>query len=615
MKTIKEILQTWTWEDYSLVAFIIITLIVQFIIVSGFKQLPSPLYGGDYYNQLGQTNHIRYGGNILENSVLLGNQYQYFPFYSIIAAAFSNFFNANTIKTELMIAPFFSALSLIAAYLLFKNLFKSKIFGLIGALIYFNIGLVIVKYTDMTLEILVPLFLLMIFFMYERKEIKYSIWAGVVLAIISFSHSIGFVAMFLLLIMFSIYILFLKYVSKGFVFNKKEFKENFWKTILLLFIVYLIAVPVALGTYWYDPIFKYYGKPVNDLSGWGEQDLNVPNSLIPYTIELLGVLFSLSTFYRACITILFITGIIMLFLLKEHNVFSKYIKFLFIVATILSFHYLITVPLIHTELSPSYMYAFLMEITIAVFVCFAIKMLLSINKNDEIKKILIILIIIFFIGKQIYSYQTFMNDKWTAAGKESLPPQLVAASDWLVKNTDVNDVIITNNEISFALNALSGRKFVTMRITHAGLFTDVNTREKDAALLLYGNNSETKNNIIKKYKVKYLYWDYYWINSEYNFNENGTIKYWFDPLMIIYNPLYEQELKDDGVKYIRQTTWVDASNRGPKFQQQDVLMITPDNYYNFTNPWSLTFNPLLKETWSYSQNGQKIAVIYTVGER
>src|SRR3989338_6009562 len=62
---------------------LILALTVAFVnynFLSQFKQLPSPLYGGDYYNHLGSIYHIYYGGSVFENGQMHGES-QWVPWF------------------------------------------------------------------------------------------------------------------------------------------------------------------------------------------------------------------------------------------------------------------------------------------------------------------------------------------------------------------------------------------------------------------------------------------------------------------------------------------------------------------------------------------------------
>jgi len=194
-----------------------------------------------------------------------------------------------------------------------------------------------------------------------------------------------------------------------------------------------------------------------------------------------------------------------------------------------------------------------------------------------------------------------------------MPPQYISLQSYLLKNTDGNDVILSTKEISFAINAISGRKVVVSRWAHQNdPFMDLSQRDVDAAIILYGNDTKKKLELIKKYHIKYLYWDYYWINSEFQFDKSGRIVGMFDPLIAFNEPKYKHQLDRYGIKYFRIKYWIDPAGRSKDIRRFDILVVSPQNYHNFTNPWKPDLNKYLTEVWNYTYNGQKIAVLYRI---
>ena len=75
--------------------FLICALFVLYLhydLVSKFQSLPSPIYGGDYYNGLGGVMHIFEGGNPL-SSAQMSDQVPWVPwFYHLAVSTFSRMF-------------------------------------------------------------------------------------------------------------------------------------------------------------------------------------------------------------------------------------------------------------------------------------------------------------------------------------------------------------------------------------------------------------------------------------------------------------------------------------------------------------------------------------------
>ncbi|MBI4983234.1 hypothetical protein HZC32_01145, partial [Candidatus Woesearchaeota archaeon] len=229
------------------------------------------------------------------------------------------------------------------------------------------------------------------------------------------------------------------------------------------------------------------------------------------------------------------------------------------------------------------------------------------------KKIAFVIVIGLLIFSSVQEAKARQQDDfYKSATMQGPPPQLVSLQEYLLKNTQVNDVILSSNENSFAINALTGRKVVTSRRAHNDKFLDFDQEEIKAAIILYGNNTSEKLKILKESNIKYLYWDYYWVQTEYYFDQNGNIQGWFDPLIFRYPEKYGPILQNNGIAYFQQHTWLDPAAKYPEAVQYDLLFVSPKNYRSFDKPWKADLDPYLEEVWSYINNEQKIAVLYKI---
>jgi hypothetical protein len=214
------------------------------------------------------------------------------------------------------------------------------------------------------------------------------------------------------------------------------------------------------------------------------------------------------------------------------------------------------------------------------------------------------IIFILYINDHVQSINT---DQWYTQARSELPSYLSEDSNWIMTNTNRSDVFLAGNEDSFALNALSARKVVTYRRTHASTYTDMNQRMLDAGLMLYSNNDTVREELFKKYDVKYLYWTVRWFDNEFQVNDQGQLTGFFDPLSIEYTAQREQVLKENNVTYIRTTYYLDPA-WSPTFPKRDLLIILPSRF-NLADPWSTEMDKhlqLLKETKYDNQLASRI---------
>jgi len=211
------------------------------------------------------------------------------------------------------------------------------------------------------------------------------------------------------------------------------------------------------------------------------------------------------------------------------------------------------------------------------------------------------------------------KDKFWQGGYQELPPQYAAFQTYLKTNhiNPSNMIVLSTNELSFALNGVSGVKLFLGRQSHYFFFGDFQKIWMDGAIILYGNNSESQSALISKYtqiakssgKELYLYWDYYWIQSEYQSQNNQV--YPFDPLRFEYSDERAQQLIYNGVpvQAMDNAIFEPSAQNSPYAYKMKILYVVP-KYYNATHPWSNIIDPYLKKVWSYESGGVEIASLY-----
>jgi hypothetical protein len=137
----------------------------------------------------------------------------------------------------------------------------------------------------------------------------------------------------------------------------------------------------------------------------------------------------------------------------------------------------------------------------------------------------------------------------------------------------------------------------------------MNQRMIDAAIILYGNNSALRNQLLKEYKVKYLYWESNWLEMEFRFDDKGKIVDFFDPYMIDDTPERAQYLQNNGVKFMQLETWKDPAFKGEDVRKYHVLVVLPSNA-NITQPWSDELNKQLELAKEVSRGGTPLSRVY-----
>jgi len=605
-------------------------LFLQNGIISQYKALPSPVYGGDYYFQLGSINHIRYGGNPLGSSSVLDSEPGFFILYSSLVAVFANLLSLESIEAMFYFSQLLILTSFIVVYYFLYYLFKDKTLALLGVVIYLPITrFPVLKYTEFTIVLMMPLFFFSMFYLFKIGSLKSGVIAGIVYGLCAISHGAAFFVINVFFMVLFLYMAFFQYIIpnkdlKGdririkLNLDKSNLKRNLSHTLKLFLIVFVIGFSISL-LYWFKPIFIYHGKTSGILTA--SYPLTSPEYQSNFLMNFLrGNFLNFRNFITSFTSIFFSVGVVSLFLyfLSEKLKFwdkliANYICLVFLTAIFASFHFLLTEPLLGINFHPTRPMMFTMPIAKTILVLFGISSLIHLIKIEKYKEYLILVLLVSVLIQQpsILS-DSIENNVWTKSGRSPLPEHFEEMSKWVIENTDVNDVFLSTNELSFAFNALTGRKgVVTRRVSHHSPFLDIDQREADLAIILYGEDDSKRRELLKKYDVDYLYWNYYWIQSEYTIDQNGRIVSWYDPLITKDTPYFREYLDSYNIRYYPLNTYPDPSKRGEEYAKSDLLLIVPQ-YRSLEQPWSEALDKYMSLVWEYKEGDSTIARIYRI---
>ncbi len=572
----KKLSENWKYYFAVLIIALLYAMATK-IVCDEFLQLPSPLFGGDMYYQLGAVYHVAYGDwfggtNIHEHMPV------YLPLYPI-AVTFYSMGQLEPMEAMLQSAPLWSLISVLLFAFLLKKIVKDPAISVLG--IFFIIRLFafpILKYTEFASMVIVPLFFI-VFYNFFKDNRANMIYLGVVFGLMSIAHGTTF-------------------LYGGFMLGLLFIYQLIWKrtfNLLPFVIVGLIGTMIAM-TIWFDPIFVKHGKglllnnifPFPDFAKLGVQ------------LDMLWAGLSMS---RSIAGILAFLGIYHIF--KSRKVLEgeeySYLRFLLIATFIFIYSYFVTSPLLDFHTFPNYgLKMFIFPVLMLIGIVFARDWIkrnenadwLTIHKrlHPRFRHIALVCLSLCIIGGIAVSLPSWYEGTWKenarAMGFDDMTNKIQAH---LLENTNINDVILSNNELSFMLNGISGRKVVASRRSHNSPFLNYDQRQVDAAIMLYGKDEAKRVELLKKYNVSYLYFDVRWIQVE------------FDPIMVLDNPEYSQKLTENGVNYSHQySQLLDPAQRGWEYRRYDVFVVTPDNYVlSGKGIWNNDIDKYLKTVWYY----------------
>lgn len=575
---------------YPLLIIIPIALILAYII-SGFQQLPGPLYGGDTYWHLGGVLNI-YDGNPPWSNPQVNGEYAYYGWITqFLVAVFAKISGLTPMSAYLYFAVIATILAGFISYLLGLEFFNDKKFALL--LCFAWIGLTPFFSTSvgpMAWFLFMPLFILFFLKAIKTRRILYSISAGISLGLVSLSHTAGLPAALIILIVFFVYDSILRNSGFGFspdemriklsLGDREKIKSSIWKNMLFLLPIAVLGILISM--LFFGPIlFIYKGNtpnPVHKLEDYSKYGTDIAIRMLEGSFFNISALLggNLYPFIFSFISLLGLYWVIK----HKNNTNELFVLLLLISAIIGGFHYFITGPVFGRL--PTYLYGSIMRTAGYVLFVFGIFGIYKWIPRRNPKNILLAIGFAFILINVGITINTTYQDTWIKdVAKSPQNPALIDMVNWVRENTDKNSVFLSDGELSFALNGLTGRKVMIFRRTHFSPYLDINKRIADAAVILYGNDSKKSLELLRKYNVSYIYWDANWMYFAYF--DNTRIH---EPLMTSLN--YADYLSQYDVKFMRINWYLDPAWT-PESRRFDVLAIYPTKW-DIIQPWSDEFN-------------------------
>ncbi len=565
-------------------------------IVSQLKQLPSPLYGGDYYYQMGQVARMYETGPLewLGSSNGIGERPAYLPVYGALVTVFGKLLSLDPMHAMFAFSALVPLLSVLAFFFLGREAFGDESVAALLALLLFP-GAVVLKYTEFTMFVVFPLFLGMLFRFCRSPDAGNGALLGLMYGILGLSHSSGF--------------------PVGSVLIAATFAYAGWRAgwkmerdkLLPYGLAAAIGILVSM-LYWFAPIFVYHGATLLKSEIWSlPYDLHDFGQAVGKAIDFFMALFlnfgSIGAALRSALTL---AG---LYLAWKGRLWEESGELAASVLAVLAiaFSFLLTAPLFDIQFMPDYIVSIYGYTVVALVGGIALKELLG--RWGMVFYIIAALL----LSSSYLSYQGIEKSQYYENAKKEMPAELLGIYSGIKESTDVHDRILSTNENSFAINAMTGRELLVSRRAQNDPFVDFDRNELAAAVILYGNNLEEKRRLTGEYGVDYIYWDYNWVDSEFYIDANGQVTGVFDPLLVMDTPENRGYLDANGVLYTPMTTWIDPSVRGPLVRLYGVLVMGPLNYDNTgKGPWRDDLDPYLEEKYSQDVGGQEIAILYKV---
>jgi hypothetical protein len=290
------------------------------------------------------------------------------------------------------------------------------------------------------------------------------------------------------------------------------------------------------------------------------------------------------------------------------------------------FSFLVTVPLLGKHLSPYHALLFLRPLFAALMAAIVMGEFSRHVRSEGIRQACIALLTILALLAGTGGAKAKLEDRFWAEGRMPHPPRYLALQEWFAtEGGNPSDVIIlSTNELSFAVHGFTGAKLVTGRRSHFFLFgkgeNDFQEVWMDAAIVLYGRDGERRQQVLdawtelarKTGKTLLLYWDPYWVKSEWAVNDGRVSP--FDPFRFEYSPKREAMLNQNGIRYktVENAVFDPSVQNDPGIARLTLMYVTPDNYRSSRLPWSEDLDQYLEGVWRFDTGGEVDARLFRI---
>lgn len=586
----------------ALIALVVLgPALAQAWLVSHYRTLPGTIFGTDVYYQLGCIHSIRASFNPMASCSACGGIPGYLPLYGTLIALFSFLTRLDPIPAVLVASVLLKALSIGIAYLVFRRLHGPTVGILFAALWSVLFPDAAMRYTEFTTEILVPLNLFALHRLLERPGPARALVVGLLLALTGYAHAVAFVGGVLIAGL----ALVLDAGAAG-IAGAPGFRLR--DRVVSLAIV-LASLSLALG-YWYRPIFVYHGHLSTHYIDWNRE-----STLISFAEQwLFAKRVAVWAFRVSWTRTLLNLGALAGALIALRRVREPIPRASLIVAVatfVAIFHYFATEPLLHTNFVPEYMVMMLWSVARLFPGALFVGTVLARPPLRAAAPALAVLAVALALVHAVMRVRATLPDRTSRLAVESLPTRWGQLAAYVRTHTDPEDVFLSTNELSFALSALTGRKVLVTRRGQNDPYLDMDVRNRDAALILYGRDPDRRRQRLARWGIDYVLWTRDWGSSNWLHLEQPTPEA-FDPLLWFENPAADSEVVAAGVDIEHRVTWVDPNIRYPRVRKFPLTLVTARNDTRFERPWRPELDARLERVWSCEENGQPAAALYRV---
>jgi len=454
--------------------YITFSILLVFVVVSQFKSIPGPPYGGDLYFHNGIAEAIFHSTFPFKDPINYEG-YAFYPWLYHLIVSLLGWIFGDVMRVTVYAMPFvILTSSMVVLYHLLSEI-SSKIITPLVFLLPLAFSFPDPHPHTLLFLVCIPLFYYSLVRYLKNASVKNGALLGISWAISGLTHVLG---------IFGIGAIMLANV----VWDVIEMR-NVQTAVKRWILPFMVAILIS-SLYWGPLVIQYYAKTPNPYQSlvWAHY------TLVNFTADI--ATFFIFGSWKVVLSLLALGGLYVIVKYKPQPIsriiFSS-IAGLYILGV---FFILVGDPLIAVKTT-------LYFPTLTILLISESLSYFALNVSNSSRALIAISIILIALsGNTILG---FMSNPWTQNGVREFP--FLELREWIFTNTNNDDVILSNYESSFMLFSISGRKTVIFRRTHASPFVDYNNRSAEIMVALWGGNITNSLKILKSYRVKYVYID------------------------------------------------------------------------------------------------------------
>ncbi|MCS7122372.1 MAG: hypothetical protein NZ908_00220, partial [Candidatus Micrarchaeota archaeon] len=426
------------------------------------QELPSPIIGGDYYAQLGQINYMNRTLDLFGNHYYSNKIFSYNPIYSWLAVLWMKISGMNGIDTMKHLSTFLLYLNIVW-YIIAFRITNQPVLSLGVMLFSISNFPYILKYTEFASQIVSVIVL------YLLQTGIY--WLSLALSFISHFILFGFTGMFIA------YRLLLEFQTNRSIV--RIIKNNLMLITIAVSILFIVITRIDLTDY------------------FPRMRMDFPNYSRPEGMEFL-----VKKVLDFLLNDLMIIPIIIYLFTIYRNLKIDPIDSMILIFVILLISSPILDALFRINIVPSYSLGIVFKPLILLGMLYRIK---DSNQHGMIAGIILIIAGIYELysefPERLKSISTYKNI--TLA---DTIPSYVEAINIISRDPGV---VLSNKPISFLINSYTGSQVVTSRWAQSFHlpFLNFSNRDLDAAIMLYSEDRQLAQQLLREYRVKYIVFD------------------------------------------------------------------------------------------------------------